>query len=521
MSWRLRRVWLCGIASLYAYQLVGKGIFPLRGVKTSLEFYNPPFFIYLISMPYGLSRLPSVAVGFLQLLQIGALAGLCWVLWRGRWRWGALVVAVFGALTPGPFWLMARLWGHAVIPVFSLLCFLCVYEMWRRSRCTWAALVLPPAIAAAQQCHFSGALLLPMAALALLLLRVRVAWRSLGAGVTLACAMYIPYIVHLRQTGFADARVIADLLAAKTGPGWNPVPMWRAAAYSFFDFGTNTALQQHFETLRQGLHFAYLSPILWIAVLRVFQVWRQFLRSNEPPPAGCDEAPSRCVGAFLLLAIIWCVVPLICFSVPRVELVPAYWLVALPGPWVLLASLAPADGRRSNHVPGQNALSVRWLRGVMTAAFAGLLVAAAVSSLVYHVRYVRLMRNPDPAVVVYPPYRDQRDAVWFICDHSRGLRVRLTQEDRTEAGGVDYQILYLIAAREGNALRFSPDSPAPPRIHYVLHNRSRPLPRVIATSRTPWERRRFGLLDVYWLDLEGIPSREPDPSHQPPQKSHG
>ena len=495
-----------GIASIYAYQLTGRGILPLRGVKTSLEFYNPPFFIYLISVPYLFSRLPTVAVGFLQLLQIGALAWLCFVLWRDGLRLGALSVAVFGALTPGPFWLTARLWGHAVIPVFSITAFICVYSMWRRVRCGWASALLPPVMAAAHQCHFSGALLAPAAVLALLVLRARVSWRHLMAGCGLGAALYVPYWIHLWQSDFADLRTIAALVLGSAGPGRNAEPMWTAAAHSFFDFGTNTALQEHDGVLRQGSIWASLSPLLWLSLLNVVPCVVRLIREGSAMRAGSAGPHPLCASRLAILGFIWCAVPLASLTIPKVELVPAYWLVALPGPWAILASLTSC-GDTSAH-PRQ-ATDARWgspwLLRLVRGSVAVVLVLTAVESARYHLRYVRLMSHPDPAVVAYPPYRDQRDAVFFVCEHSNGCRVRLTQDDRSEAGGVDYQILYLIAMREGNALRFSPESPEPPRFHYLIHNRARPSPRALGAHPNLWERQRFGLLDVYWRRLDAVP----------------
>jgi hypothetical protein len=140
-----------GVASIYALQLVERADFPLFGVRTSLGFYNPPGFIYLIAPAFFVCKSPLFAVGLIQLLSVTVFAGFAAYLYRLAWRWGSLVFLAVAMLEPGPLLLSGRLWGHALIPVFSCAAAWMLLALLRDPGRRWGWLLLPIAIAAAQQ----------------------------------------------------------------------------------------------------------------------------------------------------------------------------------------------------------------------------------------------------------------------------------------------------------------------------------------------------------------------------------
>jgi hypothetical protein len=191
------------------------------------------------------------------------------------------------------------------------------------------------------------------------------------------------------------------------------------------------------------------------------------------------------------IALVWIAVPLVAFNVLRVETVSAYWLVALPGPWVVAVWLFAPSRSKGAILPKAS---------VWAGALAVLCIAMGI---VYLVDYHAMLSAPKPSLVVYPSYRDQRDAMRFVCTDSAGERVWITQEARSLEAGLDYQLNYLLAMIEGNTTRFAPDGPPPTR-RYLLHNRANPLPPELRQQLARWRTHTFGLMQVYWKSAENL-----------------
>ncbi|MGI8906605.1 MAG: hypothetical protein ACR2IE_08960 [Candidatus Sumerlaeaceae bacterium] len=463
-----------GVASIYALQLVEHGDIPLFGVRASLGFYNPPLFIYLIAPAFLISKSPLIAVGMLQfgiVLFIGLLG--YYLVRRQAWSWGVVTLLTFACLSPGPLYLTNRLWGHSLIPALSIATLLLLLRCIEMRAARWPWLLLPLAISAAQQVHFSGALLLVNAVGALVLFRVKPVWRYLVIGVCLATATYIPYLVQEYRTSFADLRSIGDALAGKSGK-WDPSALWLAALHSLSDFDSATALQENYHVFLSALPtfriIKYMLPLLLLISLALF-VYRVSTRGR------IDEQPVES------LSLIWCIVPLLSFTLMKVTTVPAYWLVALPGPWILAGSAVEWLMPKSSHVR----LAVgSMVIGIVLSGFA-----------LYHFTYINALRQAEPALVRYPSYRDQRDAVAFVCSDSRDREVQLVQNNGGD--GIDYQLLYLIVMFEGNGTRLRhPVETAATLKHYIINERYRPIKNVVG-----WAVRRFGLLEV-WIQPDQV-----------------
>jgi hypothetical protein len=459
-----------GVASIYALQLVERGDFPLFGVRTSLGFYNPPTFIYLIAPAFAASKSPLVAVAWLQLMGFAGFAAVTGWLHRLGWRWGTIAFLGVAMLAPGHVLLCRRLWGHALIPALSsatmLLLLHAAYGR-RRSLC-W--MLLPIAVAIAQQVHFSGALLFFDALIVCAVLRVRPHWKALLGGCIAAAATYTPYLVHECRTQFADLQAVASTIAGHTGES-DRITIWWAALLSLGDMGGATAMQQYygrFLGLVPEFHLlrAAGAGVLVVALLAC-------LRHRKRSDA--TESSRR----ILLCALLWMAVPLVAFSLLHVVAVPAYWLVALPGPFLLVGLLAEHVGRSV----ARRAVA-RWVA-------AAVLIVVCGGYLRYWYRYNTAMAMASPEVIVYPSYRDQYEAVRYVVTSTGKRPVQL--EENNGAESIDYQLLYLVAWLDGNGTRLR-HSPAEAQAlqHFIINRR----PREIAGAEN-WPKRRFGLLDVY------------------------
>jgi len=460
-----------GVASIYALQLTQRGDWPLYGVKTSLGFYNPPLFIYLVSPAFLVMTSPVVAVGWLQVLGMAAGGWLVAQLYRRGWGSGLLAVALLLALAPGPFFLCRRLWGHALIPAFScaLVAALLICHRREHSR---AAIAIPLLIGGAQQVHFSGALLGLDFLFVALCFKLKLNWRWFLAGIALALATYTPYLLHQSRTGHQDLRTITDIIFGGAAGQKDATPLWLAFLHSLSDFGGGTAFQQNYPRfLQQAAPFVLIRwalALAWVTVLGWSLVQLRPGRRTEADP-------------LLIIGLVWTAIPLLTFSILKVVTVPAYWLVALPGPFLLTGAAV------------EN-LSRRYRQARITWALAGIVVVAAFSH--YFWVHERVVRAADPQLTVYPSYRDQLEAVQFVTRSAPAEGVQLTQEGRAADSGIDYQLLYLLAMLEGNATRFRAQGLAAyARPQYTLHNRAKPLPVNLTASPLA----QFGLLEVHSL----------------------
>jgi hypothetical protein len=482
-----------GVASIYALQLTGAGILPQVSVKTSFGFYNPPAFIYLISPGFLVSRDPVMAVGWLQLL---TMAG--WLLlWRELRRHGvgvlaATVVVGLGLMAPGPILYGRRLWGHALIPFFGLLTSVCCLRLMRRNGDRWASFLLPLLVALAQQVHFSGVLFGLSAGIVLAVLWRSPDWRWFAGGVLTALFTYVPWVLHDWRNGWQDLSMIAGLIGRGVKQAVDRTDFLAAMGALWFDFSDNTVLQKREPLFTAKLMLALPMRGIGMGLLGVSVLlsvglpMRRILKRQIPL---CRET------RLLVVGLVWTLVPVAVFvGLLRVPLVPAYALVALPGPVLMLAGLALVGrkfmGRRRRVMQCAGAMGV----GLF-------LLQGAASGEVLRATH-RAMQEANPAVIHYPAWRDTRETARYLSEVTRGLPyVVISQEQLPPERGLDFQMIYALTLAEGNATRFG--SRPPPGVTAVgralTHSRARGdllLPSNGESS--PWRVRRIGLMELYW-----------------------
>jgi len=458
------------------------------GVKTSLGFYNPPLFIYLIAPAFVVSKSPLIATAWLQCLFMAASAWLAMLLYRRGWRLGLMVLLIFVCLQPGPLLLCLRLWGHALIPAFSTIALCCLMSLIDGAKGRAASFALPLVICAAQQVHFSGALLLVNCVIAALLLRICFHWRAVAAGSVCAAATYVPWIVHDARLGFPDLALIWKTISGATANTPEHSALTHAALFSFSDLGTATAFHdryQIFEKTVWGFPAAKLAlTVLGFLVLGgtigtlIFH-YRRKGRSG----AGVLRGPH---GGLLMLGLIWTLIPLCVFGLLRIVTVPAYWLPAFPGPWLLAGALVELlfTGRDVS----------KPFRNVAMSGIAAFCIGTAAIFAAYLVRYKHALLQPDAGVQAYPSYRDLRDAVSFVSRDSQGTNAILLQAGMPPENGIGFEMLYLLSITEGNGTRLRPESlDVEQRQKYIVRNRASntPIPGPPAAAYD------FGLLTVF------------------------
>ena len=84
----------------HASRFVDDGAWPKVGLMASIGVPNPPGFIYLLAIPYALSRDPIFVTAFVALLNVAAAAAAFLFAARAFNRRVALIAALFFAVGP-------------------------------------------------------------------------------------------------------------------------------------------------------------------------------------------------------------------------------------------------------------------------------------------------------------------------------------------------------------------------------------------------------------------------------------
>lgn len=328
-----------------AYDAVRHGHLVATSNIASLGNYNPPGIIYFLMLPAAVSADP---LGPALLTAILALLGvLLAYLFASRY---------YGRLTA---FLVTFLYGVAALPVFysrftwqqNLLLFfapLFIFILYRGAVARragwlgWALFLLGLMI----QLHASSLLLAAPLLVAWLLAPATVRWRDLALGIVLLLLIYVSYLIWVWQSQFSDISILL----------------------------TNTSGSSLFDTQSFLLYHMFLSPLNEIflssrSLLYSFTLWFEIMQgvatclllggaafacwhlarpdANSSTPSGngwlagiriwwCGlrGSPYRSGLAVLL---VWQLLPLLALMRHSIDLHPHYFILLLPGPFLLMA----------------------------------------------------------------------------------------------------------------------------------------------------------------------------------------
>ncbi len=459
------------LLSIFASQAGTLREFPLRGIRTSFGFHNPPLLVWLMAPFFAISKDPRLAMAAMAVAGAAAvpLTGLA-VSRISDVRVGTVAAAIV-AFSPAAIDHSRRLWGHDTIVFFSALTlFLAVFAI-RRSDWRWMAASMASA-AAAQCCHLSGALIwiVPLGAL----LAFKPPWwrKSLLGGFAALAFFYAPWLV--RDSGltggepFAETGLILRVLSGQAGGAGTPghstaLVSWLCATT---DLAASDAAGDSWPLFFQER--PALRAVRWIvcasfAALVVGGIARA-LRTRTP------ERP------WLLVLAVAAVAPLAVFALLPVATVPAYQLPALL-PAAVLAGYAIDGLRVRRFQPGLVAL----LLFVVWAHWQVFALRAFLASADGEDRIGGLLRHKQ-AVVRHIAEAGGAPGTYAVA-----------QDGRLSETGVDYWVMFLHFVETGD-----PDSPTGPaeRLFVVRHNRTRLRPEVVSALE-PLEFAGIGPWRVY------------------------
>jgi 4-amino-4-deoxy-L-arabinose transferase-like glycosyltransferase len=186
------------------------GPLPLAGNPSGAGVFNPPGFVYLISLAMAAYRHPIAASALLA--GLGALAAvLTYVI--GRRSFGVtagLAAGLLYAANPWAIWHSRDIWEPDSVHFFVALFILTVLSLVvdRRPMAVATSTVL---LAVLTQLHFSTIVLAPVWVFALALGRRDLAPRWLGVGVLVSVVLYVPYLYGEAASGWSNVhRLLAQ-----------------------------------------------------------------------------------------------------------------------------------------------------------------------------------------------------------------------------------------------------------------------------------------------------------------------
>jgi len=559
-----------GAACIFAARFAEYGFTPLVGVKTSLQFYNSPLFIYVISPAFLVTLDPRFAAMWFALLGTVAVA----VVYRaGREFFSpavGLLAAAMMAVSPAAVEYSRRLWGHSLI---QILCPVAFYLMlrWSVGGRAKAVFWLAMAVAAAQQFHFSGALLWIQLILVWWLFRPRTDWVGFALGLIVGLLGYVPFVFQEMESGFEDVKIIGQAVLHGTGQyaGFTLKPLW----YWFLaatDFGHNNLLQHELTTFLAGIPLyrtmRLIAGAAWVGSLATCAVWavrnwRAHLAGEkesggerldvgtdqtkpsqtEPdggsPPLTHAASLSPPTSRLSVLLLTWSLIPLAAFLALRVPVVPPYFLVVYPVPFLAIAWVT-VEGWRRLAANGERPVASGWRPGlgcplsvvrfslsivrcplfIVRVAIVALLGAWMAHQIAFHVVLLAKLHREGGGTGSYVSFASQKAAMRFIANHEPGRTVLVSEEHFPADRGIDYRYWYLLWTFEHDMSRFFPRDRAKAEYWYVIRNTKFLIKPEHEKFFLQYPYRQFGKLRVYVIPRPGPWPEASEPQAPPKPK---
>ncbi len=371
-------------AAQLALEFVKHGKLPLAGLMSSVGVTNPPLFSYLLIPMFAISENPVVVSCCIALTGLAAVL----ITWQiGRKYYGpvtGLVAAAFFAVSPWAVIYSRKIWAQDFVPIFAAGTMWAVHAvcLGNRPKAIFWCVLLPICVI---QIHFSGIALTAAVIAILAWWRPKMDWRWAVAGLAVAVVTLIPYLKFQQAHDWADIRQ-----AMKTVGGGQQWEQLRGATTHPLT-GYRLPSKQNFSYALAIMNAGRIEDVLGIAAGKQFDlagVWgrsRQYFTSPVGPVLWLQRLAFVAALVWLVIAAarkkdwknptwilaLWFVVPVVVFYVAGLWTYLTYFAILWPAHFLVCGAL------------GQRALP-----GKLTAALAGVFVAANVWFMLDYYRFV-------------------------------------------------------------------------------------------------------------------------------------
>lgn len=341
------------------------GLIPATGTIASIGMVNPPGYVYLLMLITAFTANPFADVIFTALLNVLAVV-LTYVFTRCYYgRLAGTVAALLYATTFWDIFYGRFIWQPNLMPFFVVLFMWTLFRGAVEHKSGWLAIALP-LLGFMLQLHATPIYLAVPLALTLVLAYRTVRRRDVVIGVTLFALMFSTYAIWERAVHFADLRILL-------GTSHNPAHIDSGALRFYMDFLVPYVIAPYFPLINnpQGVLY-HLVPLLdwekramYIVTAGGFVLaglgllgWNPIQlmsRSRFPEDEtaivsetlrvpwkilrwwnALSASPQRC-GFLLLLS--WQIFPLLFVLRHTVALQSQYFMIFLPGPFILIGLL--------------------------------------------------------------------------------------------------------------------------------------------------------------------------------------
>ncbi len=340
--------------------IVSRGAWPAVGWEISGRFGGslPALLFWILAIPRFLTRSPLFLVGFGAAFDAVAAGLVCIV---GRRLFGRAAGIGAGLLYAFDASLVAysqTLWNLTMVPCFTaLVCLgLVVLVVERRS---WGVIPLLAGFSALVQLHYLTGYFLPALVLLLVAFRPRARLAHLAAGLALATAGWIPYLVHDANHGFPNIRAAQDIVvsvfagSSSTEPSVDAAPdrfndavLARGASFRGVEF-PNLPTRFLPAGVRPAGFIRALDGAQWalgvVAVIGVLTLMTGAVVERRRR-AVTDAAPSPSWSRRGSVLIVLYGLPVLMLSLARFRLYDRYLLPLYPLPMLLAVAVLASDG---------------------------------------------------------------------------------------------------------------------------------------------------------------------------------
>ncbi len=336
-----------------AHDAVSHGHLVATSNLASLGVHNPPATVYLLMIPAALSANPLWGAVFTAVLAILAVLLTYFFTRHYYGRVAATIAALTYATAAVPVYYSRFMWNQnfllLCVPLFIAIIYRGVVE--RRPGWLGIALIL---LGLAMQLHGSGVLLAAVVVVALVLAWRTIRWYDPLVAVLGLAVLYAPYVVWLSYSKYRDFTLLFNNPKSPTPVVDNQSWM---LAQSMLQPYEEPFTNVHSILYRYLSLFSWVHPTLVVLVIgglllaSILVLWPRGDRERMTAARTRLQTFWRALYAWwnglytsplrrgLVLLIVWQVVPVVALLRHSLELYPHYFIILLPGPFILLGFL--------------------------------------------------------------------------------------------------------------------------------------------------------------------------------------
>ena len=191
------------IYSFKASRMVENGVIPLTSGVSSVGINEPPLFVYLLSVPFLISKNPVIASGYIAILNVLAIF-ICFFVVKDLFDEKAgLIACAFYAVNPWGVFFSRKIWFPELLPFFIMLFVFFIYKSIFQGKniyLIYSIIVL----GFISQLHFTAFYFAIIFIVIIIRYWKKICWKYLMIGTAFFILIATPYTVYQFKNNFTD-----------------------------------------------------------------------------------------------------------------------------------------------------------------------------------------------------------------------------------------------------------------------------------------------------------------------------